>query len=40
LAAKPLPWGMAVDRDGHALVSLENGQLVCVGRSDAVAARD
>ena len=32
LPAPPVTWGMAVDRAGRAIVSLRNGQIVCVGQ--------
>ncbi len=31
LAATPVPWGLAVDRDGCAIVALNNGQILCFG---------
>jgi outer membrane protein assembly factor BamB len=31
LPAPPVPWGLALDRDGRALVTLENGQIHCFG---------
>jgi outer membrane protein assembly factor BamB len=27
----PVPWGLAVDRNGNVVVSLENGQVLCFG---------
>jgi len=33
LPASPVPWGLAVDRDGRTVVTLENGQVLCFGRS-------
>jgi len=30
LSAPPVPWGLALNRDGRVLVSLENGELVCL----------
>ena len=30
LPAAPIPWGLAVDRDGRVVVSLENGGIVCL----------
>lgn len=30
LPAPPLPWGLALTRDGRVLVSLENGDVVCL----------
>ncbi len=32
LPAAPVTWGMAVDRDGRVVVSLEDGQVVCFGQ--------
>jgi outer membrane protein assembly factor BamB len=29
----PVPWGMAVDRDGRVVVALEDGQVVCFGQN-------
>ena len=29
----PVPWGLAVDRDGRIIVTLEDGRLLCFGRS-------
>jgi outer membrane protein assembly factor BamB len=34
----PVLWGLAVDRNGNVVVSLENGQVLCFGRIDQVAA--
>jgi len=31
LPAKPVEWGIAVDRDGRVIVSLEDGRVVCYG---------
>jgi len=28
----PVPWGLAIDRDGRAVVTLEDGQVLCFGR--------
>ena len=28
----PVPWGLAVDRDGRVVVALEDGQIVCFGQ--------
>ena len=30
----PVPWGLAVDRDGRAIVTLEDGQVLCFGQAD------
>jgi outer membrane protein assembly factor BamB len=38
LPASPVPWGLAVDRDGRVLVALENGQVLAFGRPAALAA--
>ena len=32
LPASPVPWGMAVDRDGRTIVTLENGNVLCFGQ--------
>jgi outer membrane protein assembly factor BamB len=29
--SSPVPWGLAVDRNGNVVVSLENGQVLCFG---------
>jgi len=29
----PVPWGLAIDREGRTLVSLEDGQVLCLGSS-------
>ena len=29
----PVPWGLAVDRNGRAIVTLEDGQVLCLGSS-------
>jgi outer membrane protein assembly factor BamB len=34
LSAAPVPWGMAVARNGHVLLTLENGHVVCVGEGN------
>ena len=31
LPAPPVPWGLAVDRDGRVLVSLRDGRVLCLG---------
>jgi len=31
LPAAPVPWGLAVDRDGHVILTLVDGQVLCVG---------
>jgi hypothetical protein len=31
LPAPPVPWGLAVNRDGRMIVTLEGGQVVCFG---------
>jgi len=31
LPSIPVPWGLAVDRDGRVVVSLENGKVLCFG---------
>jgi outer membrane protein assembly factor BamB len=33
LPGRPVPWGLAVDRAGRAVVTLEDGQVLCFGRS-------
>ena len=32
LPAVPVPWGLAVDRNGRVVVTLEDGQTLCFGR--------
>ena len=29
--AAPVPWGLAIDRDGRTVVTLEDGQVICLG---------
>jgi outer membrane protein assembly factor BamB len=31
VSSPPVPWGLAVDRNGNVVVSLENGQVLCFG---------
>jgi outer membrane protein assembly factor BamB len=31
VSVPPVPWGLAIDRDGHAIVTLEDGQVLCIG---------
>ena len=31
IPSSPVPWGLAVDRNGNVVVSLENGQILCFG---------
>jgi outer membrane protein assembly factor BamB len=31
IPAAPVTWGLAIDRDGRAIVSLEDGQILCLG---------
>ena len=31
LPASPVPWGLAVDRRGRIIVTLENGHALCFG---------
>lgn len=33
LPEKPMPWGLAVDRDGRVIVSLKDGRILCFGRN-------
>jgi len=33
----PVPWGLAVDRDGRVVVTLEDGQVLCFGREKYIA---
>jgi len=39
LPGAPVPWGLAVDRTGRAIVALEGGQVVCYGGGELSAAR-
>ena len=39
LPGVPVPWGLAVDRAGRVIVTLENGQVACYGPSTLSAAR-
>jgi len=34
LPCSPIPWGLAVDRDGRVIVALEDGQVLCFGPRD------
>ncbi len=34
LPSAVVPWGLAVDRDGRAIVTLEDGRILCFGRSN------
>ena len=38
LSAPPVPWGMAVDRNGRVIVVLKNGHIVCFGSATGLAA--
>ncbi|MBA7571211.1 hypothetical protein ES708_12970 [subsurface metagenome] len=31
LVSPPLPWGMAVDKEGRIIVALKDGQIICYG---------
>jgi len=31
IPASPVPWGLAVNRNGHTIVTLKNGQVLCFG---------
>jgi outer membrane protein assembly factor BamB len=33
IPAAPVPWGLAIDRDGRAVITLEDGQILCLGSS-------
>jgi outer membrane protein assembly factor BamB len=33
LETRPVPWGLAMDRNGRVLVSLEGGKVACFGAS-------
>jgi len=39
LPGSPVPWGLALDRSGRTVVTLEGGQVVCYGDGDLAAAR-
>jgi len=32
LPAAPVEWGLAIDAEGHSIVALENGQVMCFGQ--------
>ena len=32
VSSTPVDWGLAVDRDGRTIVTLEDGQVICFGR--------
>ena len=34
LPSSPVPWGLAVDRDGRIMVALEDGQVLCFGQEN------
>ena len=34
VSSTPVDWGLAVDRDGRTIVTLEDGQVICFGRRD------
>jgi len=38
LDTPPVPWGLAVDRDGRVVVSLEDGRVVCYGAAHALSS--
>ena len=35
LPASPVPWGLAVDRDGRTIVTLEDGKVLCFGQNNS-----
>jgi len=35
----PVSWGLAVDRDGRVIVTLEDGQILCFGEASYTAAQ-
>ena len=35
----PVSWGLAVDRDGRVIVTLEDGQVLCFGETNYAAAQ-
>jgi outer membrane protein assembly factor BamB len=39
LPGRPVPWGLALDKSGRAIVALEGGQVVCYGGSQLTASR-
>jgi outer membrane protein assembly factor BamB len=39
LPASPVPWGLAVDRQGRAVLTLEDGRVLCFGEGQLTAAR-
>jgi len=30
----PIPWGLAIDRDGHIIATLKNGHVMCFGHQE------
>ena len=38
LPACPVPWGLAVDRDGRVVVVLEDGKVLCFGQRTVASA--
>jgi outer membrane protein assembly factor BamB len=39
LPGTPVPWGLALDRAGRAIVSMEGGQVVCFGGTELTASK-
>lgn len=39
LPAPPVPWGLAVNRDGRVILTLEGGRVICLGASETASAR-
>ena len=37
LTAAPVPWGLCLDRDGHVIVSLTNGHVLCLAAAEMAA---
>jgi outer membrane protein assembly factor BamB len=38
LPAAPVPWGLAANRDGRVIVTLEGGRVICLGSSETASA--
>ena len=34
IPSAPVSWGLVVDREGRAIVTLEDGQILCFGQND------
>ncbi len=39
LPSAPVPWGMAVDRNGRVILSLVDGRVLCIGSPEQIRQR-